>query len=62
MCRTTLIFEGTFTIFDTNWQNVNIHRFDKMDSDEEDEESDESGEENEEENEGENEEQTNEDI
>lgn len=59
MCRTTLIFEGTFTIFDTNWQNVNIHRFDKMDSDEEDEES---GEENEEENEGENEEQTNEDI
>lgn len=45
MCRTTLIFEDTFSIFDTNWQNVNIHRFDQMDSDEESNESEEENEE-----------------
>ncbi|XP_045477427.1 brassinosteroid-responsive RING protein 1-like [Harmonia axyridis] len=60
MCRTNLIFEETFSIFDTNWQPVNIHRFDQMDSDEADDESEEEEEGNEEENEGENEEQTNE--
>ncbi|XP_045477413.1 brassinosteroid-responsive RING protein 1-like [Harmonia axyridis] len=61
MCRTNLIFEETFSIFDTNWKPVNIHRFDKMDSDEEDDESEEdyeSEEEKEEKNEG----QTNEEI
>ncbi|XP_045472659.1 brassinosteroid-responsive RING protein 1-like [Harmonia axyridis] len=40
MCRTNLVFEETCSIFDTNWKPVNIHRFDKMDSDEEDDESD----------------------